>query len=1088
MDTRGLEGLYARLRAAGIDVGTRERLRVEAVVCSADAVTREQLHDLLAALLVKSKEDVRRFDEAFAQWSPPPVQEPIVVPWGDGGSRPPREKPPVPWRHLVWLAVVVAAIGVAVAVAPRPAPVDPVIVKDQHKGDEFTPPPPPPPGTFRGLRIVVTPGQPTPPSRGWDLGLLLSALGVLGYSVWRATRRPPPLPISNPRRPEDPAPAPLAAPPDPRPVDRLLGASRETLVWGIDHFVGELPTDQIDLPASVEATCRAGGMPSPIMQRQRHARQVWLWIDDLAARGHPEIERLGEEIRRALVGAGLPVELARFSGAPNWLFSPSRGRFRPSEVDGHRDFARVAILTDGKWLAARARNQRTGPALRRLLQRLARWPALAFADFSEGEHGLEGVLAPHDVRHLAPASLAAWLGGESSRVRYVADDVSLWAGACALCPEPVDDATALQLRDALAAGGLRADAWALPALTADAAAGTGLRWSLPDARERVARLQRVESGENSLFRRALDFWRARWGALLDEKQAHPVDTANRRAELALVQLWDGPGPTLAEAAATLAALRDQLSADVAERLHHTSPQFASQPAPPDAFVLPWRWEDAEPDVRRLLREAGLARAFATLEAVTLRPASRYWAAAGLAAAVALVAMTGLLAAEETPPSGAPRCDETLPVCRSVWIRAKGQWNVLAGDARHAERVWAGAGARLTGVRDRELPCLERADGYSVVRCGQRPDPVRPADPDWPPRMIALVERPATDAEALAKVRNLLDHGVIDVAFMADEPFALPSYNDLLSEALGHADPDDQVIGFSSARVLTERFDVTTAWVPIDHLPRADQTFDAEPVEVTEVWPDAVAVVGAPVTLRPAGIDWCPYQEREFDGVTYVRVCAGQFERGSVDGSSDERPVKTISISEFWMGKFEVTNAQYRKKVEDHAPGETETWPASNVSWAEAQAYCASVGGRLPTEAEWEYAARGTDGRVFPWGNEAPTSKLAVFSETAGERSTPEPVGSRPAGAGPFGTQDQAGNIYEWIADCYDLEAYRQDVDKDPLVDRSACSRRVLRGGAFDDGAGDLRAADRDGDVPGSRDSDVGFRCARGARPEQPVDR
>lgn len=133
-------------------------------------------------------------------------------------------------------------------------------------------------------------------------------------------------------------------------------------------------------------------------------------------------------------------------------------------------------------------------------------------------------------------------------------------------------------------------------------------------------------------------------------------------------------------------------------------------------------------------------------------------------------------------------------------------------------------------------------------------------------------------------------------------------------------------------------------------------------------------------------------------------------------------------------------------------------PVVNVTWYEAAAYCAWAGGRLPSEAEWERAARGTEARKYPWGNEPPEASRANYDETKAGAATP--VGLLPRGATPEGIQDLAGNVWEWTADWYETG-----------------KSRVIRGASFS-GARLRRAAVRDWYDPGSRVGLVGFRCVR----------
>ncbi len=232
-----------------------------------------------------------------------------------------------------------------------------------------------------------------------------------------------------------------------------------------------------------------------------------------------------------------------------------------------------------------------------------------------------------------------------------------------------------------------------------------------------------------------------------------------------------------------------------------------------------------------------------------------------------------------------------------------------------------------------------------------------------------------------------------------------------------------------------------------------------------------------------------------DGMAQVNVPAGEFLMGSAASDPSaypgENPLHRVSLQDFWIDQTEVTNARYARCVGAGAcqPPEKTTsytrdayygkaayadFPVIFVNWDDAAAYCRWAGGQLPTEAQWEKAARGTEEWPYPWGTAVPSRDVLNFNAQVGDTTE---VGHYPAGASPYGALDMVGNVWEWVADWYAPDYYARSPAQDPPGPDHGMGR-VMKGGAWNVTSQTARAAVRGRRTPDYAYDNVGFRCVR----------
>ena len=1053
-----LETLLAALRVGGFNVGVSEILRLRQVFALQPKPSNDparRVKTLLRSIILKDRGQALAFDRIVDDWwqaLAPVWTEPHRV---DSVRTPPREQTDSPnkpdlktngksrlqtWAKrrllpLLALLLVILSDRHGSPIAPPP--------KQPSQSQTASPQPPvathpTPQPAFRLVPQISF----TPPQARWqgegEAGLALLALtGLVGLRIALRKRRWFPKAEPLPSR---------AGPPrlwlghhDQEPV-LLDRAEQLELVWGMDRYIAETPTRQLDIPATVRASAKTGCIPVPCFQRARHSRSLWLWLDEAAEDAN--LRRLLTELERLLPNHGLPLETARFWGAPFTLAGALGERFAPREIEEQRDTAWVAILTDGKDIARQNRQDDQRAKLNTLLRGLSHWPKLWFVDASEGTTGLPAILKPHGLDWLLPEQLARRIGSEKARaIVHSNPDERLWEAACALSPAPVETGMAWRLRKQLQ---LTASPWLVRNWQTRAAGPAGrLQWPAPLRTRLINGLWEAESHNHTLQKETHNphLQRKTHNPPLQRKTHNPP-LQRGAGGINTVELAAEVGRNKSALAGVSGELTGPMPETVASRPYsgllqnlNSTAQSGDISSEPVSRTIHSSLFDQALDFWLQIYHDEEAKQQKDSIAWADSPAQQHWRME-----------TALLKLWKEPANAIPELyrlfqgnlKTVIPQQLAHYApRPNPKKSPLApllqrGGNTHILLPWTWG--QRSGREQKMLQAMGFALGMQY-------------------RTVNL-RLPARQWLGLALVFGM----ALGAGFTAwQKPPALPTGKPEVVHGPGH--PAKFLQSLTPLGNGRWRLAIAT------NQGHAGQTLP-----------------GAAL----ARVDWVPKEDKitctELDTKTkpecmaFQAIPAGDFIMGSPAGEpkhQNDELAHPVTLSAFEMGRYEVTNAQFHAYDPSHK--ENDDRPAGSVDWQQARDFCQRYGYRLPTEAEWEYAARAGSTTRFPFGDdESQLKDYAWYSANAGGDT--HPIGKLKPNA--WGLYDMLGNVWEWVEDWYG--PYDPHPPPDPTGPKEG-TERVLRGCAFINDPWFLRSALRNRYNPVFEYGNFGFRCARGPR-------
>ena len=1099
-----LDSLFVALRGAGLVVGVEEVVRCRQVLAvwgqDGAELSEDRLRNLLAFVVIKDNAKRPAFDRAFDLW----LETSVVERHAQLPAPPPREGEFFLGMLLLFVAVLALlstrlapqpfeleawrgkpTVAEEIAWVPEPEPRQ-TLVEVERKPEET-------PKESRAAeerpktRPAVLPRNPEAPWPSWPE--LMIGLALLAWTAKTAVDLEGRtfLPHSGPPQRVEGLTRLLLSPPK---VDLSLlkPEEREAIVWSLGRFVSEEKTLRIDLRSTVKATAKAAGQIELRYVPRSWHREVWLWLDESA--NDPQLRRVADEVEEVLRPYGLPVERAYFRGVPDNLWSADGKRFRPREIEERRGETQVAVLTDGR-LLGRCLDGHEGQRIAAIFRELGGWPRLALFMPKAASKKVWDLALQHQLEVRQPPALASFLSASRRQSGDLDRDVAVWAAACALSPAPIDPATAEALRQRLE---IETHPWQLAELRKESneAAGGRLEWPENLRRDRVEWLREAELGGGH-FKVALSFWLELYRTELNRLRHEPMFAgtlaeAQLEAERAMLLLLERRKESHAEAIERLFEWHQSepaLRANLESRLAALDTADGS----PDFLRLDFGWKELSAVQQQQLTVMRLGgRQVESRLRVPRRSGSFLAGAAGLGAGALLVAAW---------PSGEPGAPVSVEVEIHLEIPPAHEGQGATPESGEVARDQLSEEAKDNPIEVAQNEPPKAAEGES----GEITTDKSEVD------QVGLSKGIQTEFAEAQSESSVAQDGSLELT-----KSGLSSVAQDGSLAISHSGSADSLLTSSegppgASWVISEEPPwATSTGGTLGRTSEGAQSSSSERAQVESTIVDREEPIGLDLQVQPSG-------EKDGWGIEMVRIPAGKFWMGrraddpdyptqKVENEilfSDEQPAHEVMLKEFWMDRFEVTHEQFRKFLPrfktswDQKLAAASRLPVTDVDWYEAADFCKARGGRLPTEAEWEYAARA--GTRTPWSfgtNVAELGQYAWFDENS--KGQPHEVGGQKPNA--WGLYDMLGNVWEWTATVY--APYLPGPLTDPPssyfgkggegVGRGyywyEVERSVVRGGAYWNVPWGLRSAFRFWYGTEDRLSVVGFRCVRNSRPSR----